>query len=95
MDWVGLETAPFPSFERRGGCAIKKTIPFLSGAAGVVSKRSRSLLILFEITNHPVCAAKDALQHLLIAQPPLLSKEGNGAVSHPHFPSEPSLFLRF
>src|SRR5215468_9258806 len=39
----------------------------LSGADGVVSRRSRSplidireaLLILFEITNHPVCAAKE------------------------------------
>jgi hypothetical protein len=26
----------FPSFPRRGGCAIKKKIPFLSGADGVV-----------------------------------------------------------
>src|SRR5215471_8435072 len=49
----------------RGGCASIKKIPFLSGADGVVSKRSRSLLIyprsapfLFEFTNHPVCAAK-------------------------------------
>ena len=48
-------------------------------SAGVVSKRSRSLLIdarvalliLFEITNHPVCAAKEG--YLLIdraATPP-------------------------
>jgi hypothetical protein len=41
---VGCEPGPFPSFSRRGGCAIKK-IPFLSGADGVVSKGSRSLLI--------------------------------------------------
>jgi hypothetical protein len=27
----------FPSFSRRGGCAIKKKVPFLSGADGVVS----------------------------------------------------------
>ena len=42
-------------------------------AVGVVSKRSRSLLILFEFTNHPVCAAKE--RDLFIeAQPPLLEK---------------------
>jgi len=35
---------------------------------------------LFEITNHPVCAAKEWI-FLLMAQPPLLSKEGNGAGS--------------
>jgi|SRR5215475_8814329 len=34
-----------PPFSRRGGCATNKKIPFLSGADGVVSKRSRSLLI--------------------------------------------------
>src|SRR5262245_36220945 len=45
----GMLAAPFPSFQRRGGRA----------AAGVVSKRSRSHLILFEFTNHPVCAAEE------------------------------------
>ena len=29
--------ATFPSFLRRGGCAIQKMAPFLQGAAGVVS----------------------------------------------------------
>ena len=53
---TAVEATPFPSFQRRGGRA----------AAGVVSKsRVASLyarvaiLILFEITNHPVCAAKE------------------------------------
>jgi hypothetical protein len=32
-----VETGPFPSFSRRGGGAINKKIPFLSGADGVVS----------------------------------------------------------
>src|SRR5215475_1924271 len=43
-----------------------------------------ALLILFEITNHPVCAAEE--RGLFIngaAQPPLLEKEGNGPVSQP------------
>src|SRR5262249_34756719 len=60
----------FPSFQRRGGRA----------AAGVVSKRSRSLLISFEITNHPVCAAKE--RDLFIngaATPPL--KGGDSSLS--------------
>src|SRR5215475_8199021 len=35
-EWGGCETGPFPSFSRRGGCAINKKIPFLSGADGVV-----------------------------------------------------------
>ena len=39
-------------------------------------------LILFEIANHPVCAATE--RDLLIeAQPPLLEKEGNGAATTP------------
>src|SRR5262249_11738617 len=65
-------------------CAINKKIPFLSGADGAVSKRSRSLLyarlalhISFEINNRPVCASKE--RGLLIeAQPPRLGKAGNG-----------------
>ena len=41
-----------------------------------------ALLILFEFTNHPVCAAEE--RDLLIeAQPPLLGKEGNGLDSTP------------
>src|SRR5215475_13190018 len=64
--------------------------PFKGGVAAPLIKRSRSLaaqtgwlvkgraalLILFEITNHPVCAAKDASRLLLIAQPPLLFQGG-------------------
>ena len=66
-----------PPFSR-GGWAINKRVPFLTGADGVVRKRSRSLLInirvahliLLEFTNHPVCAAKE--RDLFIeAQPPL------------------------
>src|SRR5215475_2113636 len=63
--------------------------PFQGGEAAPLVKRSRSsaaqtgwLVISNKIrsatrsfTNHPVCAAKDASQHLLIAQPPLLKNE--------------------
>jgi len=48
---VGHETGPFPSFPRRGGCAINKKIPFLRGADGVVIKRSRSLLINIRVAH--------------------------------------------
>ena len=38
-------------FSRRGGCASTKNFPFLSGADGVVSKRSRSLLINIRVAH--------------------------------------------
>src|SRR5215467_8024211 len=85
--WVGCERAHSPPFSRRGGCAINKKIPFHCGADGVVSKRSRSLLIyarsapfLFEFTNHPACAAKE-WDLFIEAQPPLLNTEGNELAS--------------
>src|SRR5262245_36033677 len=61
------EAGSFPSVFKEGWLRLKKKVPFLSGADGVVSKRSRSLLlnirvahlILLEFTNHPVCAAKE------------------------------------
>ena len=40
-----------PPFSRRGGCAIDKKIPFLSGADGVVRKRSRSLLVDIRVAD--------------------------------------------
>ena len=90
-----------PPFSRRGGCAINKKIPFLSGADGVVNKRSRSLLIdireahlvfLFEFTNHPVYAAEEG-DLLIEAQPPLLENGGEWACSN-HFPLRRSRLLR-
>ena len=40
----------FPPLSR-GGCAINEKIAFLSGAAGVVSKRSRRLLISIRVAH--------------------------------------------
>ena len=64
MGW--FRDGPIPLLSKEGACAINKKIPFLSGAGGVVTKRSRSLLIcrvailiMFEFTNHPVCAAAE------------------------------------
>src|SRR5215510_5543716 len=73
-----------PPFSRRGGCAINKKIPFLSGADGVVSNFEQNMERYADIymeatrpfTNHPVCAAEE--RDLFIeAQPPLLETEGN------------------
>ena len=73
-----------PPFSRRGGCAINKKIPFLSGADGVVNKRSRSLLIdireahLISCRNlitTPSAPLRNGI-FLLMAQPPLLENGG-------------------
>jgi len=72
-----------PPFSRRGGCAINKKIPFLSGADGVVGNfkqnKERYASIYKEatrpFTNRPVCAAEE--RDLFIeAQPPLLENGG-------------------
>jgi hypothetical protein len=77
---TAVEASSCPVF-KEGWLRLNKKLPFLSGADGVVSKRSRSLLmnirvahlILLEFTNHPVCAAKE--RDLFIeAQRPLLGK---------------------
>jgi hypothetical protein len=62
----------FPSWDRRGGRAIKRMLRSLHliGADGVVSSEECST------TDHPVCAASEG-GLFLMAQPPLLSKEGN------------------
>ena len=83
----GVVVRHSPPFQRRGARGIKP----LEAEGGVVSNRSRSLLIdarvalliLFEIANHPVCAAEE--RNLLIeAQPPLLENGGECAWSN-HF----------
>src|SRR5262249_53280870 len=53
---ASFETAPFPSFQRRGGCAINKKTPFLSSADGVVGN-FKQIRTRCDFTNHPVCAA--------------------------------------
>ena len=50
----------FPSVFKEGWLRLNKKVPFL---------------ILFEITNHPVCAARNGI-FLLVAQPPLLENGG-------------------
>src|SRR5215467_13406179 len=50
--WGGCETGPFPSFSR-GGRAINKKIPFLSGADGVVCNFKQNTEATRLFTNHP------------------------------------------
>ena len=68
----------FPSWNRRGGCASKKKMRSLrSGADGVVIMVNVDVLKLSG-TDHPVCAFIRRLRSIfLMAQPPLLSEEGN------------------
>src|SRR2546422_4863975 len=68
----------FPSWNRRGGCASKKKARSLrSGADGVVIMVHVDLETLSG-TDHPVCAFIRRLRSIfLMAQPPLLSEEGN------------------
>jgi hypothetical protein len=61
-----FDTQKFPSFSRRGS----------RDSGGVVMKEPRSAPFLVELTNHPVCAAKER-DLPFMAQPPLLGKEGN------------------
>ena len=69
----------FPSWNRRGGCASKKKArSFRSGADGVVIMVNVDVPKLSG-TDHPVCAFIRRLRCciFLMAQPPLLSEEGN------------------
>ena len=62
----------FPSLQRRGGCAISKKSPFRNGADGVVAHTTR----FAELTT-PSAPLRLLRGILLMAQPPLLSEEGN------------------
>ena len=68
---IKLVQATFPSFSRRGDRAFKP----LEREVGVVIKEREALLFV-DVTNRPVCAAKER-DHQLMAQPPRLGKAGN------------------
>src|SRR2546426_9578466 len=69
----------FPSLQRRGGRAIRKKPPFRKGAAGGVAHKSccETRCETWPVSDHPVCALRWLRIILLMAQPPLLCKEGN------------------
>src|SRR5215468_3766862 len=64
---TALEANSFPSVFKEGWLRLNKKVPFLSGADGVVSKFQQKLRCatrifirrLRDLTNHPVCAAKE------------------------------------
>jgi len=72
----------FPSWNRRGGCASKKKLPFRGGADGVVAHTN----CFAELTT-PAAPSKEASRHFLMARPPLLSQEGN-TLAWRHVPLE-------
>src|SRR5258708_6242725 len=80
----------FPSWNRRGGCASKKKARSLrSGADGVVIMVNVDVVTLSG-TDHPVCAFIRRLRSIfLMAQPPLLSEEGNTLSCNSFTPSMP------
>ena len=75
---MNCQDGVFPSWNRRGGCASKKKARSLrSGADGVVIMVNVDVVTLSG-TDHPVCAFIRRLRSIfLMAQPPLLRKEGN------------------
>src|SRR6267378_1837474 len=75
---MNCQDRAFPSWNRRGGCASKKkTRSLRSGADGVVIMVNVDVVTLSG-TDHPVCAFIRRLRSIfLMAQPPLLSEEGN------------------
>src|SRR5215468_11106259 len=77
---VGCETDPFPSFQRRGGCATNKKTPFLSGADGVVRDFQQKIRIAARAYRE---ATRPFTNHPGAARHPSLKTEGNGAVSEP------------
>src|SRR5262252_5004671 len=76
------ETGPFPSFSRRGGCAINKKIPFLSGADGVVRK--------FQQKQGALRGCLRRLRDLLLTTPPAPRRNGTVLLrrSHPSLKTE-------
>jgi hypothetical protein len=73
---TNLNLAHFPSLKRRGGCGINKKLrSHRSAAAGVVSSATYSRLYGFAELTTPAALHRNG-SILLIAQPPLLFKEG-------------------
>src|SRR5262249_46501131 len=70
MGW--LRDGSSPPFSRRGGCAIHKKTRSFSGADGVVSKRSRSLLnFCWNLLTTPSAALRNGTFLLRRSRPSL------------------------
>jgi hypothetical protein len=74
-----LGWATFPSVFKEGWTRDKQKWREASVAArtGWFSTNREAHISLFEVTNSPGCAAKEASRHLFMAQPPRLGKAGN------------------
>src|SRR2546421_3710879 len=90
---MNCQNRVFPPWNRRGGCASKKKARSLrSGADGVVIMVNVDVETLSGI-DHPVCAFIRRLRSIfLMAQPPLLSEEGNTLACNSD--AAPRLYLR-
>src|SRR5215510_5929975 len=77
-----------PPFSRRGGCAINKKIPFLSGADGVVSNFKQNMVRyadMYKEAKRPLLTTPSAPQRngtfFLRRSHPSLKTEGNELAS--------------
>src|SRR5881397_1011906 len=75
---MNCQDSVFPSWNRRGGCASKKKTRSLRSGADEVVIMVNVDVVTLSGTDHPVSAFKRRLRSIfLMAQPPLLSEEGN------------------
>jgi hypothetical protein len=75
-----LEARVFPSWNRRGGCAVKKKTASEAAQTGwsVATKCFPMRFCNIFTTDHPGRAVQRALRGIfLMARPPLLSQKGN------------------
>src|SRR6266853_3131040 len=96
IEGMNCQDRVFPSWNRRGGCASKKKARSLrSGADGVVIMVHVDVVTLSR-TDHPVCAFIRRLRSIfLMAQPPLLSEEGNTLPCNSHLHRPPLQFTKW
>src|SRR5215831_11122282 len=95
---TAVEASSFPSVFKEGWLRLNKKVPFLNGADGVVSKRSRSLLMNIRVAHLNFCwnlltTPSAPLRNgtfLLRRSHPSLKTEGNGPVSQPTHPLHPA-----
>src|SRR6266478_5161616 len=78
-----VRESAFPSLERRGGRALKKKNPFRKGADGVVAhRRCFGMRVRNVACERPPRLRRfgRSAAFVLMAQPPLLCKEGESAL---------------
>src|SRR5215475_2347611 len=86
-EWVGSETAPFPSVFKEGWRAAPGWL--VKGRVASLYARAAILIFLLEITNHPVCAAKDRGSFYSWRSHPSFERRGMDPSRNPPIPPAP------